>query len=226
MFAALTVSLALGAPVPVALNAPAAGNTPRLLELKPDDNGKIMVTVIRTEMPNLPAPVQGGANAAGGAPPPPVPALDVAVTKHMVVALGEVKELTITTADGKKLDNAEALKKLEKGGVVVVSGDGKPVSPTFLKVFKDDTLVLCSPELIVPQGANLPGGLQPIRPALPGMPPPGAGGIQLVPLPPNAGPGGAIQINVQGGAIQVIPAVPVRPVPPPVEKPVVKPPQK
>ena len=30
----------------------------------------------------------------------------------------------------------EAVKKLEKGGIVVISGDGNAVSPVFLKVFK------------------------------------------------------------------------------------------
>jgi hypothetical protein len=80
--------------------------------------------------------------------------------------------------------------------------------------------VLASPELAAPQFPNFPGGLKPLpAPPLPGGPPPA--GIQILP----AAPGGVVQI--QGGVIQVAPAVPAPPalpaVPPPAEKP--KPPE-
>jgi hypothetical protein len=136
----------------------------------------------------------------------------------MVVEIGEVKDLTITTADGKKLEKEDALKRLGKGAIVVISGDGKPVSPTFLKVFKDDTLVLASPELAGPQFPTAIDrrGFRPVP--VPIQP----GGAQILPLPPGGVQGGVIQIQVgPGGVIQAVP-----PVPPPAEKPVVKPPEK
>jgi hypothetical protein len=211
MFTALTLTLALGAPVPPTPDAPPAGTAPRLVELKSDANGKITVTVMRTEMQKVPV---AAPPAVAGAPPGgnPAPAIrEVPVTRTMVVELGDVKDLAITTADGKKLEKEEGLKKLGKGGIVVISGDGKPVSPTFLKVFKDDTLVLASPELAGPQmsgvmrpvpGIDRPAGVQ-ILPAAPA-----AGGIQLQP--------GAIQVQIAPAAV---PAVPVLPAVPPPAKP-------
>jgi hypothetical protein len=207
MFTALTLSLALGAPVPAPAPPVATGVAPRVMELKADTDGKVMVAVTRTEM----VQVGGGAVPPNGARPAVI-ARQVRTTK--MVELGEVKDLTITTADGKKLTTEEATKKLAGGAIVVVSGDGKPVSPAFLKVFKDDTLVLASPELTSPQGGGVigrPGGV--VRP-LPAQIQPG----QVLPIQP-----GNIQIlPVQGGGviqIEVAPAVL------PVEKPAV-PPQK
>jgi len=192
MFTAMTLSMALAAPVPPPGAPVPAGVAPRVVELKPDTNGKVTVAIIRTEMQKVQL-APPGLPGAGGAPG--VVEREVAVTRQMMVELGEVKDLTITTADGKKLDKDEALKKLEKGGIVVISGDGNPVSPAFLKVFKDDTLVLVSKELVVSfgSGAVRPGAIRPAP----------------VPLPAPVPPGGAIQI--QPGVIQVVPAVPAAP---------------
>lgn len=143
MFTSLAVTLALGAPVPAPPPAVPSGNPPRVMELKPDADGKIMLTIIRMEIQKIvPLPAPPGAPA-----PVPPPARDAQVTRIMTVELGDVKELTIATADGKKVELDDALKRLSHGAVVVITSDGKPVSPMFLKVFKDDTLVLSSPEL-------------------------------------------------------------------------------
>lgn len=220
MFTTLALSMVLGAPVPVSPEVPPAGTPPRVIELKPDSNGKILVPVLRTEMQKV-------AVAAGGAVDPTsarprVLEKEVPVTRQMNVELGEVKDLIISTADGRKLDSAQALQKLEKGGIVVISGDGKPVSPTFLKVFKDDTLVLVSPELAGAQTTGRVDGIT--RPGLRPLPVEiQPGGVQIVPVPPaKALPGGVIQIQIQGGAVEAVPVVP--PMPPQVEKPVAKPP--
>src|SRR5438876_456262 len=107
MFTALTLSLALGAPVPTPAPPAPAGVAPRVVELKPDANGKIVLAVTRAEK------VQVGAgaaiNPAGGAggAPPAVITREVMVTK--MVELGEVKDLVVTTADGKKLTTEEAM---------------------------------------------------------------------------------------------------------------------
>ena len=204
MFTALTLSMALGAPVPADTPPVSTGVAPRVMELKPGADGKIVVAIVRTEMQKIQLAV---ANAAG-APPAPVER-EVPVTKTMTVPLGEVKDLTITTADGKKLEKEEALKKLEKGGIVVVSADGQPVSPAFLKVFKDDTLVLTAKELVTPFGGAI--GRPAVRP-LPAIQP----GVQILPIQPGnfqIQPG-VIQIQVQPGNVQVLPApVPVEKVP-------------
>ncbi len=191
MFTALTLTLALGAPVPVPSTPAPAGMAPRVMELKADASGKVMITITRMEK------VQVGVGAAiapaGGALPPPAAAM-MPVAK--AVELGEVKDLVFTTADGMKVEKEDAMKKLAGGAIVVVTSDGKPVSPAFLKVFKDDTLVLVSPELIVPVGGVMGGG----------------GGFRvnpggnIRPLPAPIGPGGVIQI--QPGVIQVIPIGP------------------
>jgi hypothetical protein len=197
MFTALTLSLALGAPVPTPAQPVPTGAAPKILELKANADGKILVSVLRTEKVQIGV---GVANPGGGAAPPAVVTRETIVSKQ--VEIGEVKDLTITTADGKKLETEEALKKLKDGAIVVVSSDGKPVSPAFLKIFKDDTLVLASPELSGPANMAFPG-----RPI--GRP---------VPLPPQGGPvpvnpGGVIQI--QPGVIQIVPA-PAAPALPPV----------
>jgi hypothetical protein len=194
MLTAFALTLALGAPIPPEAPPVAAGIAPRVMELKPDSNGKITVAVTRTEMQKVAVAV-GGAAGGGAAPQPAV--REVQVTKSMVVELNEVKDLTITSADGKKLDKEEALKNLKAGAIVVVSSDGKPVSPVYLKVFKDDTLVLTSPELAANNGLPRPSR-GPIQ----------APGIQIQP--------GVIQIQIAPGAA---PAVPVQPVPPPAAKP-------
>lgn len=192
MFTALTLTLALGAPVPVPSTPVPTGMAPRVMELKADANGKVMITVTRMEK------VQVGVGAAigpaGGALPPPAAAVrEVSIAK--VVELGEVKDLVFTTADGMKVEKENALKRLASGAIVVVTSDGKPVSPSFLKVFKDDTLVLVSPELTVPVGGVMGGGGFRVNP-----------GGNVRPLPAPIAPGGVIQI--QPGVIQVIPIGP------------------
>lgn len=206
MLTSFVLSMALAAPVPATPATPIpSGPVPRLMEVKAVD-GKLMVTITRMEM------VQVGAgnaiNPNGGAAPAVIKA-QRAVTK--TIELGEVKDLQITTADGKKIDTAEAAKRLKDGGVVVVSADGKPVSPLHLKLFKDDVLVLASPELI-PAGGAVPG----VRPGVRPLPAPVPGNV--VPVQPQvlpANPGGVIQIQIQPGQVQVIPLQPAAPQPAP-----------
>ncbi|MBP3955582.1 hypothetical protein J8F10_09840 [Gemmata sp. G18] len=194
MMTSLVLSMTLAAPVPAPAPPIPAGPAPRILELKAGADGKIMVVVTRTEK----IQIQGGAiNPNGAAVAAPV------VARAKQVELGDVKDLVVTTADGKKLETADAIKKLAPGGTVVVSADGKPVSPTFLKMFKDDVLVLASPELMgaALPGKPLPGGVRPpiqIQPIAPG--------IQIQP--------GVIQIQVAPALPAALPAAPA-PVPAP-----------
>ena len=59
MFTALTLSMALGAPVPPPGAPVEAGVAPRVMELKPDANGKVTVVVVRTDMRKVNVTVVG-----------------------------------------------------------------------------------------------------------------------------------------------------------------------
>jgi len=97
-----------------------------------------------------------------------------------MVELDKLKDLTITTAGGKEVSKEDAIKKLAKGGVVVISADGKKVSAAYLKVFKDDVLVLTSPDLRGSVAVGFGGGSFGSVPAIPPAPDP-----RKVPPPPQ-----------------------------------------
>lgn len=193
MLTSFVLSMALAAPVPAPAAPVASGPVPKLLELKANADGKVTVTVARTEMVKVTV-AQGNAINPNGGAAPAVVTRDVPVTKMVVVELGDVKDLKVTTADGKKVETADAVKALKGGAVVVVSADGRPVSPNFLKLFKDDVLVLASPELTAATGVGtkpFPGGIRPLpvdrlppQPLPPVQIQPGVIQIQLVPLQP------------------------------------------
>ncbi|WP_439631906.1 hypothetical protein [Gemmata sp.] len=203
MITALTLSLALAAPVPAPTAPVPTGAAPRVVEMKADASGKVMVTITRMEKVQIAVGAAIAPIGGGNAPPPAQLVREMPVTK--AVELGEVKDLVFTQADGMKVEAEVAMKKLAGGAVVVMTSDGKAVSPAFLKVFKDDTLVLVSPEFVVPVG-GIGGGVG--KPGIIGRP----GGIR--PLPAVIPPGGGIQI--QPGVIQILPAPvdEVAPVPP------------
>jgi hypothetical protein len=71
----------------------------------------------------------------------------------MTMAVQRVVELslakaTITTAGGKKLKEADALKRLAGGAIAVLSGDGRPVDAAYLRALKPDTLVIVMPATV------------------------------------------------------------------------------
>lgn len=215
MLTSFVLSMALAAPVPAPPAPVASGPLPRLMELKADGNGKVVVTVVRTEMQKVQIGVGNAIAPGGGAAPPAVITREVPVQKVAQVELGEVKDLVVTTADGKKVDVADAVAKVKGGATVVVSADGKPVSPNHLKLFKDDVLVFASQELAAANGIN--GGIN-IAPGFPGKPIRPLPPIQVQPLPapavlPAVQPG-VIQVQIAPGGVQVLPA----PVAPPVDK--------
>lgn len=200
MLTSLVLSVTLAAPVPAAPPPVAAGPAPRILELKANADGKVMVAVTRMEKLQVGA---GNAINPNGGPAPAVITREVARTK--LVELSEVKDLVVTTADGTKIDPADALKKLAAGGNVIVSSDGKPVSPNFLKLFKDDVLVLASPELTGPAGVARPPVAQPLPLPING------GAIQIQP--------GVVQIQIAPAVLPAVPVAPALPAPVPVPAP-------
>lgn len=175
MLTSLVLSMAAAAPVPPPAASVPSGPAPRVLELKPGADGKLTVTVTRHDTQKVTVTVLN---------PNGVPATEereVQVPKIVVVELADVKELKVTTADGKKVDVADAVKQLKGGGVVVMSSDGKPVSPTFLRAFKDDVLVLAAPELAAPGPV-----VNPVRPGVRPLPAPVQ--IQIAPAVPAVPP--------------------------------------
>ncbi len=142
----------IAAPLPAIAAKPAigrlpvnVGSAPKVLELKPETDGKVRVTITRMEKQKVKIGIAIG--APGGAAPKQIER-EVNVPKEMRVELSDVKDLTVTTASGKAVDTKEAIKKLSEGGLVVVTTDGKALDPKFLKVLREDTLVLVSPELV------------------------------------------------------------------------------
>ncbi len=145
MFASLILATAVSA-APVPKEAGPPGLPPRVLDLTADPDGKVRVQVYRSETIKVPA--QGVNRPANALPQQPVPApIERTVRRSLKVELSEVKDLTLYTADGKEADKALLKKLTTEGGVVVVSADGKKVDPKYLKLFRDDTLILVSPEL-------------------------------------------------------------------------------
>jgi hypothetical protein len=49
-------------------------------------------------------------------------------------------------ARGEKVKKEDAFKRLTPGAVVLMSADGKKVHPAYLRIFKDDTLILVQPK--------------------------------------------------------------------------------
>ncbi|MCE9529713.1 MAG: hypothetical protein K8T89_01020 [Planctomycetes bacterium] len=159
MYSSLTIAAALfaaGAPTAKEVALETGNQPPRFLEIQPDADGKIKVAVFK--------PGNGQGGGIGGLPKLP-PNLSLPPNLKLPlgnlggnleqVELAKLKDLVIFTPSGKKVSIQAAQKALSKGGTVVVSTDGKKVSPTFLKLLKEDVLVLISPDLAM-GGIQLP----------------------------------------------------------------------
>ena len=206
MFASLLLA-ALSPAAPIPKDTAPTGPAPQVVELKPNGAGKIAVTIRRTETVKVPVAVGNAINPNGG-PAPAVKEVERKVSRYTTVELADVQGLKAYNAAGKELDLKETLAKLQGGGVVVMSANGNRVDPIFTRVFREDTVVLVSPEFV---GLSNTGATT-VKPGTRPLPPvrlqPGR--IQLLPI--QNGPGG-IQI-------QVLPAVeqPILLPPPAVEK--------
>ena len=114
------------------------GPAPRLMFVKADADGKVLFTVRRANL---------GGNANG-----PVRTA-ISMSK---VELKDVKDLAITSPDGKKIDLADAQKKIAGGAYVVMPADGKAISPGYLRMFRPDVIVLTSSEIMIEHAAAAP----------------------------------------------------------------------
>lgn len=210
MFAALLLAAVVPAS-PVPKDAKPAGPAPRVVEFVPDSDGKVRLPAVRTETRKVqeavavPKQVQVNGQVENRVEVV-TKEREVPVTLSVKVELHELKNLTVYTADGKEADKALALKKLAEGGVAVVSADGQKVDPKYLKLFRDDTLVLVSPELASGQTGIVPVAFAPPPVWNPQVAVPA---LKLIPLPPPAPP-----MNENGGGPAPAPPPPA-PLPPP-----------
>jgi hypothetical protein len=74
-------------------------------------------------------------------------AMKVTVTEYQkveetVTTKVALKDYTIHDAKGEKVKPDAALKRLTSGSVILVSANGQKVDPAYLRIIKDDTLIL------------------------------------------------------------------------------------
>jgi hypothetical protein len=83
-------------------------------------------------------------------------------TKLLPVYEEQVRDVPLDSAQfseagGKKLSSEDILKRVAVGTIVVISADGKPVDPAYLKTLAKDTLVVVSPVFAM-QASQVPTG--------------------------------------------------------------------
>lgn len=185
MFPAFGLTLALLAPgAPIPKDVAPAGPAPYILNLKSEDDGKVRFSVRRTEKVKVTeVTIQLGPN---NQQVPVQVEREVAVTTQVRVELADLKDVKVYGVDGKEIDLKEAGKKLNEETMAIASSNGAKVDPAFLKLFKDDVLVLVSPDLQPSAGQNnmfvMPGGPL-MMPAMPLLPAPAVAPPALPPPP-------------------------------------------
>ena len=180
MFPAFYLTIALLAPgAPIPKDVAPAGPAPYILNLKSENDGKVRFSVRRTEKVKVTeVTIQLGPN---NQQIPVQVEREVSVTTQVRVELAELKDVKVYGADGKEIDLKEAGKKLNEKAMAIASSNGAKVDPAFLKLFKDDILVLVSPDLQpISMGFNGPV----MMPAMPLLPAPGVAPPLLLPPRP------------------------------------------
>lgn len=104
---------------------------------------------------------------------------------------------------GKLVPRGEALKRLKAGGLALVAGDNRFPDAEYLKAFRDDLLVVVSPDLVFPPGTPNPFDFT-AKPAA--VPAADGVGKPIVPLPVQQAP----VIQIKPGIIKQV-AVPPPP---------------
>src|SRR4051794_1410590 len=101
---------------PIPKDAPPAGPAPYILQLKAGNDGKVKLSVLRTEtVKQVMATVTVGPN---GQQVIQQVEKDVPVTKSVLIEVEELKDLKAYTADGKELKAKDAAEKIGGGGLV------------------------------------------------------------------------------------------------------------
>jgi hypothetical protein len=164
MLYALLTAAALNAPGPGADEnpAPPKGPQPTARVASLDEEGNVRVRI--TEAGERPVTTVKR-TVVGGA----VREVETTVMTPFfseIVKKVPVKDVKAFDTRGKALDEKALAEALKKETIVLVSADGNPVDPFYLKIVKEGTVVL-----VLPQDAKekTPG---PLLPPLPTLPPP------------------------------------------------------
>jgi hypothetical protein len=136
----LTLLLAVIGAVPIPNRAEGLpepnGPAPRIQFVKADAGGEIAIGYVKHQMVNQ--TIVGDKETK---------VTQTKVTYTGTLSLRKIKDLVITTADGKVLDLDEAARIFAAGRGVAISTDGAPLDPGYLQRLGVDVLILRSPEL-------------------------------------------------------------------------------
>lgn len=148
--------------------------SPRLVVLGTDDKGVVRVPV--NPNPNINGVYYGGFEgkarirrvaiegdvAFGGAPVPADSGAPPGADGKKALADIRFDAYDVT---GKLVNKGEALERLRAGGLVLVAGDYRFPDANYLKAFRDDVLVIVSPELVFQPGQPNPFDRATAKPA-------------------------------------------------------------
>jgi hypothetical protein len=93
-----------------------------------------------------------------------VQTVTVPVMRQVKIAL-DGKEVKVFGTDGKQIPAKELARRVKRPISVLVSADGKPVDPFYLRMVREETLIVVSPALVggeaMPFGPPLPDAPKP-----------------------------------------------------------------
>jgi hypothetical protein len=176
MFAALTLTAAiLASPVPKAAPVDPPKTPPPQLEFVKFDGETTTVhqTVQEAVAVQREVPVTVIIN---GQPVTETRTVIVTETRMKTVPVTlkwDLKQVTFATVGGTKLTAKEAGEKLKDGGVCVIATTGQTIEPSYLKVLKDDIVIVTRPAAPQVRGDAVQGiNPPPLPPPPPPLPPP------------------------------------------------------
>jgi len=147
----LTVAgLLLSAPLPVP-EAP-KGPPPRILVVEVENDGPPFIVTPVIEFKKVPTTVTV---VVGGKTENRTEVRTVQVEYRIKVGLND-KDCQVFGLDGKRLAPEEVQKRITRSSPILVSSDGKPVDPFYLKLAREGTVVVVSPKLVAPANQPMP----------------------------------------------------------------------
>jgi hypothetical protein len=165
MLSFIVVLLFSPAPVPASKEDKPTGPSPVIVSAQVDKEGRLVCFVDSIEY--RPETRTAQVNVAGKLEQRNYTVMVPVMTKSRTHSLDKA---TIAQVGGGKVDRKELAKLLEKPTLVVMSADGKPVDPAYLKVLRKNTLVIVVPSAasaMKPAGLLMPAGPIPPRPVAP-----------------------------------------------------------
>jgi hypothetical protein len=152
----LTVlALTLSAPLPVR-EAP-QGPPPRILVVEIENDGQPVIITPVTEMRAVPVTVNV---VVGGQVQQRTETRSVVVESRVKVSLTD-RPTEVFGLDGKRLTAEEIKKRITRSGPILVSSDGKPVDPFYLRLAREGSVVVVSPKLAAPGTQDVPQRIKP-----------------------------------------------------------------